>query len=98
MANSHVLKVLKFKLYYIQNVSMNNKEPSLQTLLGHAYLEIRRLYFLSQFPILEYISEAYLCELVKFSSKCVTFLSMMKKQFILYKTYLASAYEEFIPR
>lgn len=43
---------------------LNHKEPSLQTLLNHPYLEIRRLSFVSQFPIIECIPNANFCGLV----------------------------------
>lgn len=43
---------------------LNHKQPSLQTLLNHTYLEIRRLYFASQFPIIECIPNANFCGLV----------------------------------
>lgn len=50
---------------------LNHKKPSLQTLLNDTYLEIRRLYFVSQFPIIESIPNAYFCGLV---NKLMNFL------------------------
>lgn len=60
MANKYI-KGLKIQIILTYKISVNHKEPSLQHLLDYTYLEIRRLYFVSQFAILGCIPKAYLC-------------------------------------